>query len=78
MPRVLNATSTYSPTDMTPAFCAKIARDAGKKMFALEFGGDCYVGDSLSADVASTSCTTPCTGESSRVCHLSAQADAFM
>lgn len=63
MPRVLNATSTYSPSDMTPALCAKIARDAGKKMFGLEFGGDCYVGDTLSADVASTSCTTPCTGE---------------
>lgn len=62
-PRVLNSTWTFSRTQMTPEFCADVARKAGKKVFAVEYGTDCFVGDTLLSPKASSKCSTPCSGE---------------
>lgn len=66
VPRVLNSSWTYSASEMSPAFCANIARQAGRKLFAIENGGECFVGDSLSSANPSTKCNTPCTGKSGK------------
>lgn len=62
-PRVLNSTWTFSRTGLTVDFCADIARKAGKKLFGLEYGTDCYVGDSLLSATASSKCTMPASGK---------------
>jgi hypothetical protein len=63
VPRVLNSSWTYSASEMSPAFCANIARQAGRKLFAIENGGECFVGDSLSSANPSTQCNVACTGK---------------
>lgn len=63
VPRVLNSSWTYSANAMTPAFCADIARQAGKKLFAIQYGTECFVGDSLLSANPSSQCTVPCSGE---------------
>lgn len=68
MPRVLNSTSTYSPNNMSPALCAGIAQQAGRKYFGIEYGGDCYVGDSLLSNTTATDCSTPCTSGDKGAC----------
>ncbi|KAJ9091081.1 hypothetical protein QFC19_009255 [Naganishia cerealis] len=68
-PRVLNATSTYSVNGMGPSVCAEIARKAGRKLFGIEYGGECYVGDTLLSNTPATDCSTPCTsGEKGVMC----------
>lgn len=64
--RVLNSTWTFSRTGMTPDFCADIARKAGKKVFGVEFGTDCFVGDALSKATASSKCSMACSGKRMR------------
>ncbi|KAJ9098763.1 hypothetical protein QFC21_004411 [Naganishia friedmannii] len=68
IPRVLNSTSTYSPSNMSPSFCASIAQQAGRKYFGIEYGGDCYVGDSLLSNTPATDCSTPCTSGDKGAC----------
>jgi hypothetical protein len=68
IPRVLNATSTYSPTGMNPSVCADIARKAGRKLFGIEYGGECYVGDQLLSYTQATDCSTPCTSGDTGAC----------
>lgn len=62
-PRVLNATGTYSARGMTVDLCAATARQAGKRLFGLENGNECYVGDSLLSVKPSEKCTVPASGK---------------
>jgi hypothetical protein len=62
-PRILGSTWVHSYTTMTPEYCADVARKAGKKVFGLESGIECFIGDALLSANASTKCSTPCSGE---------------
>lgn len=63
-PRVLNATGTYSARGMTVELCANTARQAGKRLFGLENGNECYIGNSLLSANISEKCTMPASGDS--------------
>lgn len=62
-PRVLNSTGMYSARGMTVSLCADTARQAGKRLFGLQNGDQCYVGDSLLSANASDKCTMPASGK---------------
>lgn len=48
---------------MAPEFCYNIAKKAGKKLFGIEGGIECFVGDSLITNKTVTGCDTPCSGK---------------
>jgi hypothetical protein len=48
---------------MTPDFCYNIAKQAGKKLFGIQGGIECFVGDSLITNKTATGCNTPCSGK---------------
>lgn len=48
---------------MTPDFCYNIAKQAGKKLFGIEDGIECFVGDALVTNKTVTGCNTPCSGK---------------
>lgn len=48
---------------MTPDFCYNIAKRSGKKLFGVESGTECFIGDVLVSNKTMTGCTTPCSGK---------------
>jgi hypothetical protein len=63
--RALNG-PTLSGTDMTIAKCATFAKTSNKKLFGLESGYQCFTGDALVYNTASTNCKTACYGDASK------------
>ncbi|KAK4208619.1 putative fungistatic metabolite [Rhypophila decipiens] len=61
--RILS-TATYADDDMTVASCAAFCTENNLKYFGLEYGRECYCGDSLPAGPAldASQCSFPCPG----------------
>ncbi|ETN46347.1 uncharacterized protein HMPREF1541_00531 [Cyphellophora europaea CBS 101466] len=70
-PRVLSGPFTYSSTNMSTALCSTFCRNYA--LFGLEYGAECYCGNTLSSSSApapstSTGCAMPCSGDATATC----------
>ena len=69
--RALNATSLVAD-DMTVDKCVGFCQSGGYKMAGLEFGSECYCGNSLAGGASTSSmsyeCKRPCSGDSTQIC----------
>ncbi|WVQ99770.1 hypothetical protein IAU59_006912 [Kwoniella sp. CBS 9459] len=69
--RALASASTASDS-MTIETCLNFCQDKGFQYAGIEYGRECYCGDSLvngaSLDIASSSCNTACAGDDSSLC----------
>ncbi|CAM9927960.1 unnamed protein product, partial [Ectocarpus sp. 4 AP-2014] len=71
----------YNASDsMTPMMCEDFCRSSGADMFGVEFGRQCFCGDSRDTDLATygtTDCDHPCAGDASVTCGGHLAVDAF-
>ncbi|CBJ29140.1 conserved unknown protein [Ectocarpus siliculosus] len=77
--RILQLAYTASDS-MTPMMCEDFCRSAGADIFGLEFGHQCFCGDSRDTDLArygTTDCHQPCAGDDSVTCGGHLAVDAF-
>ncbi|CAN0005800.1 unnamed protein product, partial [Ectocarpus sp. 4 AP-2014] len=77
--RILQLAYTASDS-MTPMMCEDFCRSSGADMFGVEFGHQCFCGDSRDTDLATygtTDCDIPCAGDASVTCGGHLAVDAF-
>ncbi|CAB1115398.1 unnamed protein product [Ectocarpus sp. CCAP 1310/34] len=77
--RILQLAYTASDS-MTPMMCEDFCRSSGADIFGVEFGHQCFCGDSRDTDLArygTTVCDHPCAGDDSVTCGGHLAVDAF-
>ncbi|KAL5337978.1 hypothetical protein BJX70DRAFT_399072 [Aspergillus crustosus] len=68
--RILVGDDDESSSDMTPEECIKLAQDGGWRYAGVEYGSECYVGNTLHTDDKDSKdgCTMPCSGDEKQQC----------
>ncbi|KAK0704571.1 WSC domain-containing protein [Lasiosphaeris hirsuta] len=78
--RALTGSGTVDATSMTIANCETFCYRQGFSLYGLEYGSECYCGNSLSAgsfQSFATDCTSPCAGSPAETCGGSRRLSLF-
>ncbi|KAJ4985819.1 fungistatic metabolite [Stagonosporopsis vannaccii] len=72
----------YSNSNMTVEMCASKARESEREYMGVEYGVECWMGDSfdtsLSAPLASSRCSSPCPGNTTSFCGGNSALQVYM
>ncbi|KAK4665448.1 hypothetical protein QC763_401844 [Podospora pseudopauciseta] len=72
------ANGPNSAADMTLEKCAERAESGNWKYFGVEFGRECWTGNSLSSEIITDRCNQPCAGNGGQACGASDKLNLYI